>query len=140
MHKCTPSSSVFCLLKSIIDCYVLQNLVMRDTINANSVVVYIPTKSFLKNALILRLQWGNFKWKIGKLNFSNWFVLRMMIITAIYVRNYIIHFIIYIWFFLFGIRKTITNNMINSFKTIANLLKMLSQTKLFWYILHSELN
>ena len=46
MHKCTPSSSVFCLLKSIIDCYVLQNLVMRDTINANSVVVYIPTKSF----------------------------------------------------------------------------------------------
>ena len=140
MHKCTPSSSVFCLLKSIIDCYVLQNLVMRDTINANSVVVYIPTKSFLKNALILRLQWGNFKWKIGKLNFSNWFVLRMMIITAIYVRNYIIHFIIYIWFFLFGIRKTITNNMINSFKTIANLLKMLSQTKLFWYIIHSELN
>ena len=140
MHKCTPSSSVFCLLKSIIDCYVLQNLVMRDTINANSVVVYIPTKSFLKNALILRLQWGNFKWKIGKLNFSNWFVLRMMIITAIYVRNYIIHFIIYIWFFLFGIRKTITNNMINSFKTIANLLKMLSQTKLLWYIIHSELN
>ena len=48
MHKCTPPSSVFCLFKSIIECYILQNLVMRDTINANSVVVYKPSKSFLK--------------------------------------------------------------------------------------------